>query len=149
MIVPGELELSPQLMLAVKSLGVPVVLLSLNSAVDPVNVWPLTGGAVLGGAVVVAGVGHIDVSAASPTLAVEVMSPNDYPGKMMRRVTQFLEKGISLVWLLDPQARNLTVFRPDRQPVVLEEGDELTGMDVLPDFHCRVADFFRVAGEGA
>jgi Uma2 family endonuclease len=86
-------------------------------------------------------------SAKLPKLAVEVLSPNDYPGKTMRRVTQFLKKGIALVWLVDPEARNITVFRPGQEPVVLEEGDELTGMDVLPDFRCRVADFFAVPGE--
>jgi Uma2 family endonuclease len=84
-----------------------------------------------------------------PKLAVEVMSPNDYLGKMMRRVEQFLERGISLVWLLDPESRNVTVFRPGQQLVVLEESDELTGMNVLPDFRCRVADFFALPGEPA
>ena len=72
--VPAELMLSPQLMVAVKSPELPVALLSLNLAVTPLNICVLTGGAVLAGVVVVAGVGHIDVSAASPTLAVEMAS---------------------------------------------------------------------------
>ena len=40
-----------------------------------------------------------------PTLAVEVLSPHDRPGRMMRRVSQFLRKGISLVWLVDAEDR--------------------------------------------
>ncbi len=82
-----------------------------------------------------------------PLLAVEVLSPNDRPGKMMRRIGQFLAKGVSLVWVLDPEARDVTVFRQGQVPVVLEENEELTGMDVLPDFRCRVAEFFVMPGE--
>jgi Uma2 family endonuclease len=92
---------------------------------------------------------HPKYSERLPKLAVEVMSPNDSLDKMRRRATQFLAKGVSLVWLVDPQARNVTVFRPGQEPVVLEANDELTGMDVLPDFHCHVAEFFVVSGEHA
>lgn len=82
-----------------------------------------------------------------PTLATEVMSPNDRLKKMHRRIAAFQAKGIPLVWLLDPEDRACTVFRLNQPIVYLEEADELTGMDVLPDFHCRVADFFVMPGE--
>ena len=65
----------------------------------------------------------------------------------MRRISQFLQKGIPLVWLIDPDARNVTVYRPDKTPVVVEADEELTGFDVLPEFRCRVAEFFAMPGE--
>jgi Uma2 family endonuclease len=83
-----------------------------------------------------------------PTLAVEVLSPDDRPGRMIRRVSQFLRKGVPLVWVVDPEGRDVTVHRPGHEPYVLDEQDEITGEDVLPDFRCRVADFFRLPGEG-
>lgn len=83
-----------------------------------------------------------------PLLAVEVLSPIDRWGKMMKRVSQFQAKGVSMVWVLDPEARNVTVFRPGQSPLVLEEADELAGMAELPEFRCRVADFFVMPGEG-
>jgi Uma2 family endonuclease len=82
-----------------------------------------------------------------PLLAVEVLSPNDKISKMMRRIEQFLAKGVALVWMLDPDARNVTVFRASQPHFVLEENAELTGMDVLPDFRCKVSDFFVMPGE--
>jgi len=82
-----------------------------------------------------------------PSLAVEVLSPNDRPGKTTRRVSQFLRKGIPLVWVVDAEGRDVTVHRPGREPCVLDEQDEITGENVLPDFRCRVADFFRRPGE--
>jgi Uma2 family endonuclease len=80
-------------------------------------------------------------------LAVEVLSPDDRSGRMTRRVSQFLRKGIPLVWIVDPEGRDVTVHRPGREPYVLDEQDEITGEDVLPGFRCRVADLFRLPGE--
>jgi Uma2 family endonuclease len=81
-----------------------------------------------------------------PRLAVEVLSPNDRVGRVMRKITDYLRSGVGLVWLVDPEARNVTVYRPDKQPYVVEEIQELTGEDVLPDLRCRVADFFFMPG---
>ena len=82
-----------------------------------------------------------------PKLAIEVLSPVDRPGRMTRRVSQFLRKGMLLVWLVDPESRDVTVYRPGEEPYVLGEQDEITGENVLPDFRCPVADFFRLPGE--
>jgi Uma2 family endonuclease len=82
-----------------------------------------------------------------PPLAVEVRSPNDRQSKVTRRIAQFLDWGVSLVWLVDPEDQAVTVYRPDRHPEVIEGDEELTGDGVLSDFRCRVADFFYVPGE--
>jgi Uma2 family endonuclease len=83
-----------------------------------------------------------------PTLAVEVLSPNDRIGKITRRINLFLRSGIRLVWLVDPEARDVTVYRPGQESYVVEEEQDLTGDDVLPEFRCRVSDFFFMPGEG-
>lgn len=82
-----------------------------------------------------------------PTLAIEVLSPNDKWGKVTRRLTQFLEKGVLVVWLVDPEGRSVTVYRPNQFPQVFEGNDELLGDPDLPGFRCRVADFFYLPGE--
>lgn len=82
-----------------------------------------------------------------PTLAVEVLSPDDRPGRMVKRVSQFLRRGVSLVWLVDPEDCEVTVYRRGCEPYVLGQEDEITGEDVLPDLRCRVADMFRMPGE--
>jgi Uma2 family endonuclease len=81
-----------------------------------------------------------------PLLAVEVASPNDTPGKSMRRVTEQLRFGTRLVWVLDPDARNVVVYQLGKDDKVIEEAQELTGGDVLPDFRCQVAEFFALPG---
>jgi Uma2 family endonuclease len=82
-----------------------------------------------------------------PLLAVEVLSPNDRADQITRKITDYLQNGVSLVWLLDPQERTVTVYRPDRGPLLLQGKQKLTGDDVLPGFQCRVLDLFLLPGK--
>ena len=82
-----------------------------------------------------------------PRLAVEVLSPNDRIGKVNRRVKEQLEFGTGLVWVVDPESRNVTVYQAGKEYSVFEEADEITGADVLPDLRCKVAEFFALPGQ--
>jgi Uma2 family endonuclease len=85
-------------------------------------------------------------AAAPPRLAVEVLSPTARHGRTVRRVMQMLRFGVSLVWVIDPEGRDVSVYRAGRDPQVVTEQDELSGEDVLPGFSCRVAEFFATPG---
>lgn len=82
-----------------------------------------------------------------PRLAVEVLSPNDRFSKTIKKINDYLRNGVGLVWFLDPADRTVTVYRAGKEPYVVSNDQELTGDDVLPDFRCRVSDFFLVPGE--
>jgi Uma2 family endonuclease len=82
-----------------------------------------------------------------PTLAVEVLSPNDKWAKVTRRLTELLRRGIAVMWLVDPEEQSVTVCRVNQLPQVFEGDDELTGEPELPGFRCRVADLFYLPGE--
>jgi Uma2 family endonuclease len=82
-----------------------------------------------------------------PALVVEVLSPNDRIGKVTRRVAEFLHAGVRLVWLLDPEARDVTVYPAGKPSYVVEPTGEITGEDVLEGFHCPVAEFFANGDE--
>jgi Uma2 family endonuclease len=84
-----------------------------------------------------------------PRLAVEVLSPEDRPGKVARRVMEFLQKGIPLVWIVDPEARKVTVYQRHKAPCVVEEDGIVTGNNIIPDLRCRVADFFEMPGKAS
>jgi Uma2 family endonuclease len=92
---------------------------------------------------------HPNYGEVPPLLAVEVLSPNDKPGKVMNKITNYLRSGVRLVWVLDPEARQVFVHQPDKALRELNQGDEITGEDILPGFRCRVADFFHLPGEKA
>jgi Uma2 family endonuclease len=79
-----------------------------------------------------------------PVLAVEVLSPNDTSGKVMVRVGEQKRFGTRLIWVLDPDARNVTVYQPGKEEKVVKESAELTGEDVLPDLRVRVSELFAM-----
>jgi Uma2 family endonuclease len=82
-----------------------------------------------------------------PVLAVEVLSPNDTHGKVMERVLEQLKFGTRMVWVIDPDARNVVVYYPGSRDRVVKENQELTGNDVLSDFRCLVREFFALPGQ--
>lgn len=82
-----------------------------------------------------------------PKLVVEVLSPSNRPSQMNRRVSQYLKRRVPLVWVVDPEDRKVTVYRPGKDLYVLEEADELTGEDVLPGLKLPVAKLFALPGE--
>jgi Uma2 family endonuclease len=82
-----------------------------------------------------------------PTLVVEVVSPSDRPNQIQKRLDQYRRRGVPLIWIVDPEDRTIAVHQPNEFSKVLTAADELTGNGVLPDFHCKVADLFRLPGQ--
>lgn len=84
-----------------------------------------------------------------PLLAVEVLSPSDRPSRVARKVNQYLRAGVKLVWIVDPEIREVGVHRPDVELELLGMDDLLKGGNELPGFECRIAEFFELPGEAA
>ena len=82
-----------------------------------------------------------------PKLIVEVLSPRDKLTQVNRRISQFLKRGVPLVWLVDPEEQAVTVYRPGQAHYVVRGTEEITGEDVLPGLRFRVADFFALPGQ--
>src|SRR5262249_53669864 len=83
--------------------------------------------------------GYIDIA---PDLAVEVVSPNDLAYELEAKVVEYLDAGVSLVWVIDSEARRVRVHRRDGSVSWLREKDELSGKDVIPGFRCPVSALF-------
>lgn len=78
-----------------------------------------------------------------PDLAVEVVSRGDRPGKLTKKISEYLEAGVSMVWVVDPKHRRVALYRPDEEvPIILHDGQVLENLPELPGFRCAVADFF-------
>src|SRR5215212_5886571 len=76
----------------------------------------------------------------APDLAVEVLSPSDRMADALSKVTMYLQAGVRLIWLIDPETRTVTIFRQDAAPRMVSEADTLDGGDVLPSFRVPVAE---------
>lgn len=82
-----------------------------------------------------------------PVLAVEVSPPTDRPGRVNAKIREYLTNGVKIVWQVDYEERNVTVYRPKQDIEVIDEGGELTGGDDLPGLFIKVADIFKLPGD--
>lgn len=76
----------------------------------------------------------------APDLLAEVRSPNDRTGELLAKVAAWLSAGARLVWVIDPERRTATVYRPDGTITLIAEDGSLSGEDVLPGFTCALAE---------
>jgi Uma2 family endonuclease len=82
------------------------------------------------------GIGHV-----APDLAVEVVSPNDTAYEVETKLAEWLEAGVSEVWIVIPHIRKVRIHRAEASDAVLHESDELT-TSLVPGFRCQVRDLF-------
>jgi Uma2 family endonuclease len=78
----------------------------------------------------------------APDLAVEVISPEVKYGYLQRKIRDYFEAGVRLLWIVDPAMQTVTVHRSPVDLRVLTTADTLSGEDVLPGFACPVAELF-------
>jgi len=55
-----------------------------------------------------------------PFLCVELLSPSDRRSPVQERIDDFLELGVSYVWLIDPQTRRAWVYSPESETEVAD-----------------------------
>jgi len=56
-----------------------------------------------------------------------------------RKIGEYFMSGAKQVWLVDPQAKTLTVYKSLTDVHVLHEDEEISS-ELLPGFKCKVAD---------
>jgi len=83
--------------------------------------------------------GHCSIA---PDLVAEVVSPNDYYGEVIRKVFEYIEAGVALIWVVEPDSRSVMVYRADGRVSLHHEQDQLTGESVLNDFTCQISELF-------
>jgi Uma2 family endonuclease len=72
----------------------------------------------------------------APDLVVELLSPDDRPGKSLAKIADWLSAGTRLVWVIDPERRLARVYRHDGTERIVAEDEMLDGEDIVPGFSC-------------
>ena len=69
-----------------------------------------------------------------PQLCVEVLSPEDRMPRVNAKIKEFLDFGVPVVWLVDPEARRLWIYRPDSSIQEITGAVKLDGTDIEVPF---------------
>lgn len=80
---------------------------------------------------------------ASPTLAVEVLSPSDTNEDVWDKIHTYLDAGVTRVWIVDPDLKTVTVHRSDAEPLLFNIKQTIADDSVLPGLTLAVTDIFR------
>jgi Uma2 family endonuclease len=83
---------------------------------------------------------YLDVA---PDLIAEVLSPSNTPAAVQEKVEEYLNAGVRLVWLVDPEKRRVTAYRSLTDKRQFAADQDLPGDDVLPGFSIPVARLFE------
>ena len=78
-----------------------------------------------------------------PDLAVEIVSPTDVLFRVFEKALTYLSGGTQLVWVIEPVAKTVTVYRSETDIKTLTREDTLTGEDVVEGFSCKVVQLFE------
>jgi Uma2 family endonuclease len=83
------------------------------------------------------------VPAICPDIAVEILSSSNTMAEMAQKRKEYFQGGCRLVWMVDPGARNVAVYRSPFQAEIVGWDSYLVGHDILPEFNLLVSKLFN------
>ncbi len=78
----------------------------------------------------------------APDFAIEVLSPDDRPMRVLDRLDFYRAAGVRLVWVVDPESRTVRVDGSEATPGVHRAPGTITAAPVLPGFEADLDELF-------
>ena len=89
--------------------------------------------------------GRRPIPALVPDLVVEVLSETNTQAEMDRKLKQYFEAGVTLVWYIDPETRSARMYAGLTDMTVVDQDGVLDGGPVLPGFQLSLRELFARA----
>lgn len=83
----------------------------------------------------------------APDLVIEVLSKGNTKKEMRRKLREYFDAGVLLVWYVDPKTRTVQVFTAADRSVTLGADQTLDGGSVLPGFQLPLSQLFAELDE--
>lgn len=77
-----------------------------------------------------------------PDFVLELVLPSDDLATVQAKMQEYLENGCRLGWLVNPETRSVTIYRPHVTPEIVTFDVVLSGEDVLPGFTVDLRHIF-------
>ncbi len=77
-----------------------------------------------------------------PDFVLELVSPADDLATLEAKMQEYLENGCRLGWLVHPETRSVTIYRPNFAPEIVTFDVVLSGEEVLPGFSLDLRHIF-------
>jgi Uma2 family endonuclease len=76
----------------------------------------------------------------APDFVIELRSATDKLTTLERKLAEYRDSGVRLAWLIDPQEKQVQIYRFGRPTEYLNHPEQLSGEDVLPGFVLTLAE---------
>jgi Uma2 family endonuclease len=86
------------------------------------------------------------ILASAPDLAIEILGKGNTPREMERKLREYFDAGVTLVWYIDPASRSAVSYAAIDKPVPHDQDTPLDASPVLPGFQLSLKTLFARAG---
>jgi Uma2 family endonuclease len=78
----------------------------------------------------------------APDFAIELGSATDNLQTLRQKMEEYTGVGVRLGWLINPQDKQVEIYRLDRGVEILQSPSQVSGEDVLPGFSLALTDLW-------
>ena len=82
----------------------------------------------------------------APDFVIELVSPSDLKNQryedLQVKMQEYRNNGVKLGWLIEPSAKTVEIYRPNKPVEILNNPQTLPGEDVLPGFTLDLTEIF-------
>ncbi len=90
---------------------------------------------------------NIDIKKGFPNVApdfvIELRSDSDRLQEVIEKMLEYIENGVRLGWLIDPQTENVHIYRLNGNHTIQTFDEKLSGEEVLPKFELDLRNIFK------
>lgn len=83
----------------------------------------------------------------APDFVIELVSPSDLTNQryedLQQKMREYMNNGVQLGWLIDPEARTVEIYRQGQSVEILQNPNTLNGERVLPGFTLDLLAIWR------
>ncbi|CAN5215691.1 Uma2 family endonuclease [soil metagenome] len=77
-----------------------------------------------------------------PDFVIELRSETDSLKDLREKMSEYIENGVSLGWLIDPQERKIHIYRAEKEVEILDNPKQIFGESVIDNFVLDLKNIF-------
>lgn len=78
----------------------------------------------------------------APDFVIELRSKSDRLPILQKKMREYIENGVRLGWLIDPDKKRVHIYRADKSVEVLDNPTKVSGKDVLEGFELDLTEIW-------
>ena len=77
-----------------------------------------------------------------PDFVLELMSPTDNLSELQNKLKEYMNCGVRLGWLINPDAKQVEIYRQGKDTEILDNPQTLSGEDIMPNLIVDLSEIF-------